>query len=260
MALKREVSKLDEVEEKHRDLYVERNGKFYLDAEDANNLTSALDKERQARRDAEKAAKDFKDRFGDLDPEAAREALKMKQELEEKKLIASGEVDKVVEQRVAKMRDEHARERSKLESELKAKDSRLSQLLIDNALRDVALKPNVGILPKAIGTVVKLAKDVWKLDKDGNPVALNGDGSQMYGKDGGPIGMEEWISNLKTEHDYLFGQPSGGGAGNQGAGGGAPKKKRSEMTAEDREVFFESQRKLGKTAKEIQAAYMQLPA
>jgi hypothetical protein len=239
MSLKREVGKLEEVDEKHRDLYVERNGKFYLDAEDANDLTSALEKERKARRDAEKAAKDFKDKYGDLDADAAREALALKQELEEKKLKDAGEFDKALEARVSKMREDHKKEREKLEGEVKTKDSRLSELLIDSALRDIALKPEIGVLPKAISTVVKLAKDVWKLDKDGKPVAMSGT-EQIYGKDGGPITMAEWVSNLKTDHDYLFGQPSGGGAANTGnTGTGSAGKKRSQMSTKEKSDYIE---------------------
>ncbi len=258
MALKREVQKLDEVDEKYRELYVEKDGKFYLDAEDAADLRSALEKERKAKRDAEKAAKELKDKYGDLDADAAREALKLKQDLEEKKLRDAGEFDKALEQRVTAMRTEHEKERQKLEQELAAKNSRLSELLIDNALSAAAMSKDAGVLPRAIPTVIKLAKDAWKLDKDGKPVAMNGD-QPIYGKDGNPISMEEWISNLKTDHDYLFGQATGGGAQNS-HNTGNPKKKRSEMTVSEKVAFIDDCRKKGMSDAQAQSEFMKLPA
>jgi hypothetical protein len=210
---------------------------YHLDIPEGFVPKSKLDEFRNNNVSLMKERDQLKSKYGDIDADAAREALKMKQELEEKKLIASGDVDKVVEQRVSKMRDEHKKERDRLDAELAAKNSRLSELLIDNQIKDVALKPEIGVLPKAITTVVKLAKDVWTLDKDGKPVAMNGD-QAIYGKDGTPITMAEWIANLKTEHDYLFGQPVGGGANSGSSGTPGTKKKRSEMTVTEKTDFI----------------------
>lgn len=66
MALKRIIDKLEDVEEKFRDLYVAKDGKFVLDAEaeDVSGLKNALDAEKEERRrikeerDALKAEKD----------------------------------------------------------------------------------------------------------------------------------------------------------------------------------------------------------
>jgi hypothetical protein len=252
MALKSVVTKeeFEKLPEAIKAEYKQDGESYLLDAPDGYVPKSKLDEFRTNNVALMKDRDALKAKYGDLDPDAAREALKLKQQLEEKKLRDAGEFDKALDERVKAMRKEHEAERTKLESELRAKDAKLSGLLIDNALRDCALKPEIGVLPKAIPTVVVLAKGVWQLDKDGNPVAMK-DGQPIYGKDGTPISMPEWISNLKAEHDYLFGQPSGGGAGNTGGSGGAPKKKRSEMSVAEKSEYV---------AQHGQAAFLKLPA
>jgi len=67
MALKFKVESLEDVGEGFRDLYVEKDGVYILDAEglpepeDVSGLKSALDKERKAARDAERRAKRLED-------------------------------------------------------------------------------------------------------------------------------------------------------------------------------------------------------
>jgi hypothetical protein len=52
MAIKAIIDKLEDADEKHRDLYVEKNGKYEIQVEgmktqgDVDRLTSALEKER----------------------------------------------------------------------------------------------------------------------------------------------------------------------------------------------------------------------
>jgi len=75
----KKVSKLEEVPELYRGLYVERDGGFVVDPakleefewDDKEELSGALEREREERR----RAKADLEKYKDIDPEKAREAL-----------------------------------------------------------------------------------------------------------------------------------------------------------------------------------------
>jgi len=212
MPLKQQVQNLDEVEEKHRDLYVERDGKFFLDADEPKELKNALERERSTRKTAEQAVKELTEKYGDLDPEAAREALERVNDFEKKQHLEKGEVDKLIESEISKAIKDHKKKLDKAEGELRLKDARLSKLLIDNAIKDAALKPEIAALPEALPTIALIGKEEWQLDESGKPVAMKDD-KPVLNDDGDPISIIEWVANLKSTHKYLFAQPAGGGAG-----------------------------------------------
>lgn len=247
MALKAVLDTLDGLPEGHREFYKKGDdGKFRLDAdgfEDLTGLKSALERQKADRKAAEQQFKDLKDRFGDLDPDKAREALKKIQELEDKKLIDAGKLDEVLNQRTERMRADHENQigafRKSTETLTKERDvlsSQLSELLIDNALKDAAVK--AGVKPTAIADAVLRGKQLYRL-KDGKPVPMRGE-NIVYGKNPNePMPMEEWLSGMATEAPHWFEESNGGGAGNKGGGKpGATKKKRSEMTNAEKSAFI----------------------
>jgi hypothetical protein len=122
-------------------------------------------------------------------------------------LISMEEFDRALEQRVSALRDEYESRIEALQAKSAMQNAKLSGLLIDNEIRSLASKPEVGVLPKAVSTVVMLAKEVWRMDQDGKPVAIDADGRPIYGKRGEPIDMAEWMESLKDEAPYLFGEP-----------------------------------------------------
>lgn len=168
MALKREVSKIEEVEERFRDLYTQQGEKFVLQAdliegiENIGGVTSALEKERQAHREAKKKLKELTDKYGDLDPDEAGEALKLKRGIEEKKLIDAGKVDELVEQRTKALKADYDKKLKAAEDRASMAEGKLSELLIDGAIKDTALSQEVGARASALMDITLRAKSVWQ--------------------------------------------------------------------------------------------------
>src|SRR5574340_458446 len=93
---------LSQIPETYRDLYIEKDGKFYLDVENIDDmpqvggLKSALQKERDNRATAIREQKELLKKFEGIDPEKAKDALKKLHELEDKRLIEEGKLEEVV--------------------------------------------------------------------------------------------------------------------------------------------------------------------
>jgi len=258
---------LEQVEEKYRDLYTEKDGKFYLDIEmiddmpQVGGLKSALQKERDANKQLKKDLQVTADKYKDVDPEKAREALKKLQELEDKQLLDAGKMEEVVTKRTERMQQDHQQQiqgfQGKLtekETELEVTRRHLANLQIEAAITRVLTSKtgkDLGIIPQAIPDIVRRARDIFHLEeKTGNVIPHRSDGTILFGKDpSAPMPMDEWLSGLKPDCPHYF-MPSGGaGAGNDGTGA-APKKERSKMSPAEKAVY------IGKYGQE---AYLSLP-
>lgn len=261
MALKAILDSLDSVPEGLREHYKkdETSGKYRLDAdgvEDVTGLKSALEKERNERKTTSQKLKELTEQLGDLDPAKAREALKKLQEMEDKKMIDAGKIDELLAHRTERMKQDFENQskafNKTIEDRTKERDQlngRLSELLIDNGLRQAAVK--AGIRPEAVEDAVLWGKQLYRI-KDGNPVPMKGD-QVLYGKNPNePMPMEEYFSGLTTEKSHWFAESTGGGAGGKKKGGDGPaKKKRSEMTFSEKSKFI---------SEHGQDAYLALPA
>jgi hypothetical protein len=250
MALKATLDTLDGLPEAFHEHYKkdEATGKYRLDAEgveDVTGLKSALEKERNERKTAATKYKELQEQLGDLDPAKAREALKKLQELEDKKLIDAGKIDEVVAQRMERATQDFETQKKAFNTQIqtisKERDSyqsRLSELVIDGALRQAAIA--AGVKPEAIDDAIIWGKQVYRM-KDGQPVPLDGD-QMLYGKDPNkPLPMEEWLQSMMTKKPHWFAESAGAGAGAQKTGNGKtiPKNlKRSAMSSSDASKFI----------------------
>lgn len=96
-------------------------------------------------------------------------------------------------------------------------DATLKRTLVANHIKDAAIDPESGVLPLAIGDILRKAGDVWRATDDGKVLAYQGE-LQLYGGDGGsPLTPKEWIAKLKEESPHYFKGTGGGGAGGNGA-------------------------------------------
>lgn len=232
MALKAVISSLDEVDEAMQSYYRQDNGKYILDFGDdiedhprTGAIRKARDAERKAAEEAKKKLTDLQaqvDKYKDIDPEKAREALTKMQEIEEKQMLAAGDVDKLVEQKTERMRADYesrikAKEEALAEREtaLKARETELSDIKIFTAVKDAAVK--AGARPTALDDIVNRARPIFRL-VDGQVTPIKpGSEDVWYGKSGDPMAIDEWVTSLATEADHLF-APNSGGNG-QGSGG-----------------------------------------
>lgn len=212
MVMKYVIQKLDEVAEPFRALYKPEGEKFVLDVE------GAVEKARLDEfRNNNIALQQQLDKLKDVDPVKYRELIAIQKKVEEKQLIEAGEVDKVVNLRVGAMREELETKVATAETALNAAQSQLTLLLIDDAVKDSAVKN--GVLPTAIEDIVFRARGTFVLE-DNVPVPKVA-GKVVYGKDGTtPMTPDEWIQGLKKTAPHLFQGVRGSGAGGgHGLGG-----------------------------------------
>lgn len=216
MALPFIVDSIESIEESQRTLYVEADGKFRLDIdgyEDPKGLKSALQSERDAAKTAKQELNQFKQQFDGLDIESIKQfATKAKQD-ETAKLIAEGKIDQVLAQKTDLMRQDFE---SKL-SEQTSRAQTLESKVLNGFIATYAAQ--AGVQPEAIDLVNMLAQSQFKLDANGDPVAVNAQGEVINGKDGKtPLSITDWLTSLRESKPLLWGAPQGSGA--QGSKGG----------------------------------------
>lgn len=215
MTLKAVVESLEAVPEQFRTLYVANGeGKFKLDAEgveDVSGLKSALEKEREQRRQLTTDLAKYKG----VDPAKYAELLEQQRLLDEKQLIDAGKVDELVENRVKAMREANETNVAALKAEGATLKGRLEKLLIDTEVQREAV---MTVVETAMDDVVRRAREVFKI-VDGHAVPMKED-KIVYGEDGvTPLTVKEWLAGLAKAAPHLFKQSAGGGAGSGGGRG-----------------------------------------
>lgn len=233
--LKAKLAKLDEAPEAYRGAYVERDGAFHLDPakleaiefDDKEELAGALKNERSE----SKRLRDLAEKYKDLDPEKAREALRKLQDLDDQKLIDKGEFDRLLKKRS----DEFDAREAEYKKQLGERDTRLDEYELLNPVREAAIK--AGVNPKHLKNVVKITRERFKLNDKRKPVVLDEEGDETaHDLD------HFWGEQFKKDNAEFFlatgaggsGAPAGGGGG---GGGGAKTVKRADfdqMTPADR--------------------------
>lgn len=211
MGLKYQIAKLEDVPENVRSLYRQEGTAYVLDAEDVVPKTR-LDEFRTNNIQLQQQL----DKLKDVDPVKYADLIKLQQEVEEGQLIKAGKLEEVVNLRVTNMKKDLETQLNSSQTALQVANSQLSILMIDNAVRQEAVKN--GALTTALDDVVLRARTVYSMDK-GQAVPKDDKGQVIYGKDGQtPMAMGDWIVNLKKSAPHLFAGSQGGGAGG-GRGG-----------------------------------------
>lgn len=226
-ALPLTVEKLDAVPEAQRSLYVEKDGKFHLDVdglEDTTGLKTALQKERDAAKEAKRLAKEIEERYSGIDPAKVREMMSKLENDGEAALIAAGKIDEVIAKRTEKFKAESQRLINEAMDKAKAAEARtkkFEQRVLDNHIRQAAAK--AGIHSHAIEDALFRARSMFSLTDDGDAIQLGQDGTPVIGKDGKtPFSPSEWLEGMKESAPHWFpaGSSGGGAGGNKGGSGG----------------------------------------
>lgn len=213
MGLKYQIAKLEDVPENVRTLYKQEGTGYVLDAEDVVPKTR-LDEFRTNNIQLQQQL----DKLKDVDPVKYAELIKVQQQVEEGKLIQAGKLEEVVTLRVTNMRRELETQLNGTKTELSQANAQLAMLMIDNAVRQEAVKN--GALPTALDDVVLRARTVYSMEK-GQVIPKDDKGQIIYGKDGQtPMGISDWLVNLKKSAPHLFAGSQGGGAGGGRSGSG----------------------------------------
>ncbi len=175
-----------------------------------------------------RTVKDDLKRFDGIDPVAVQAILSKFASDEEAGLLKAGKIDEVLNKRTERMQGEHAKalkERDERIAKSEAKSARLAAGKLAGAIKDAAIK--AGALPEAMEDIVLRGGGLWKLNDDGDLVALNGE-EVVLGKDGkSPLSPSEWAESLRETAPHLWPKAQGSNApgSGHGAGGGRHKGK-----------------------------------
>lgn len=234
MRLARLITKLEDVKEAFRELYVKQDdGTYLLEEADDGTYKTKLDEFRTTNRNyfqqletsRAEAAK-----WKGKDPAKYEEALEALAELdktEEAELIKKGKFNDVVEKRVAAAAAEYERAAKAKDLALTEKQTELNDLrtTLGRSLRDVQVQKWVGgvgvVRKKALDDILSRGQRFWDFDAKGTLIPkVNGE--VVYGKGGNPMTGEEWAAKLLEEAPHLFesGKGSGAEGGEPGVGEG----------------------------------------
>ena len=157
--------------------------------------------------------KEFKSKFDGVDVDSLLQfAEKAKQDDITKKL-SEGKFDEVLAQKTDLMRSDYEQKLSEQTSRAQTLESKVLGGFI------ATYAAQAGVQPEAIDLVNMLAQNQFKLDANGDPVAVNAQGEVINGKDGKtPLSITDWLATLRESKPLLWGNPQGSGA--QGSKGG----------------------------------------
>jgi hypothetical protein len=203
-------AEFDALPEALREYYtVNEAGEYILDAEgveDVTGLKSALEKEKTRA----KELKEQFEKFKDIDPDKAREALSKLEELEQTKLRKAGEFDKLKQQLV----EQHNTELAKKGEREKQLLTSIESFLIDaEATAAIAAAKGVPalLLPHVKSSTRVVEKDgkfvVEILDATGNP--------RIGDSQGNPFTIKQLVEEMQNSDVYgrAFEASGKGGAG-----------------------------------------------
>lgn len=163
------------------------------------------------------------------------ELQKIKQQVADGTIKASGEINKEIEQRTEAMRQgfekksrEDAEAQAKLVNQINSLKNDLNKVHVDRAVTAAVMNEKSGAIPEALPHIMAEAYKVFSADGEtGEVTPKNGD-TIIYGSSGTvPMTPLEWLEKLREKAPYLFKNSSGGGAA-----GGADKARLGGMTQE----------------------------
>lgn len=238
--MRRKYKNEADIPEKLRTEYIQKDG-FWVpkwddeddeDVDPDDDLTHAIKRERQLRKEAQREAKEAK--------RVAEEIAALGLSPEDLAAIKKNKGEETYtkaqfEQKVAEMRTESENRIAELQKQIDGN-------ILEKAAREMIAASKVPVKQKAIPDVIARFNQEWR-HIDGRAVMLDQDGDPKIGKDGRPIQPSTWLDNIRAEKDFWFDSPSGP----------KPPNSQSEGTiTEPRRLAFNNEN-LNKYAKEIKA-------
>lgn len=226
MALKVKIESLGDAPEAVREFYSpSESGGFVLGVDQSESAAASKAKVDEFRKNNVELLRKIKEielRFAGIDPDEFQKTKNELDGLRDKKLIDEGQIEEVVASRVERMRADAENRMKDLDDKLKVAKSQgdtWRQKLNESVVNDrvlTAINEIATIQPNAQVDVLARAAQVWKVDDNGDPVALNAAGQQIYSADGHvPLTVQEWASTEVRNGPHLFLKSQGGGAVSQ---------------------------------------------
>lgn len=224
-------------------------------SKELKQLNRKLGEFRQTNRGLYKENKTLKDKltaFDGIEPDRLKkglDALSKIEDEEDRKLIETGDVEKLVERRTKAMKGDYdtklgAKDKALTEAQTTAArlKKELSALKNHNAVLDYIGEAGFKIKSGARKDVLGRIDRDWRIDDNGESKAGT-DEEPIFGSDGDPITITEWTKeHLLGKASHLF--EGGGGGGAEGSGNQKPTSKKLDVDAM-------SPREFGKHLEEI---------
>lgn len=162
--------------------------------------------------------------FDNIDPTAAREALKFLEENEDAQLIKDGKINDLLDKRTSQLKSDHEAALNELMMKFDTEKSTnasykalFESKVIDDSLREAAILAKVR--PEAISDVLLRGRDVFSLGPDKSVEAREGDKLRKT-EDGRVLTPTLYIESLKKVSPHYW--PNSEGAGAHGGLTGDP--------------------------------------
>lgn len=209
MPLPISADSLDAVPEAARSFYIQKDGKYHLDApiEDVSGLKAA---QRTALAEKKQLEEKLAAALGDAKLDDVAAIIKAHRQAEDDKARKAGDVDKLIEKRVNETKAEYEKRVAALESYKQKYEDRE----LESAIRKAAIP--AGVDPKDLEEyVIPLVK--------GRRVKLDGDKIVVIDKDGDATGLsvEKFFAETFKAEAPKFYQAAGGSGGGAGQGSSA---------------------------------------
>ena len=169
------------------------------------------------------AMEDRLKQFEGLDLNAARKGadlINSQKSEEERKLLADGKIDEVVDRRTSTMKSHHdatlkakQKEFEDLQAKYQMLDNSYSQQLVTTSLSSALEETGVRLRKGARADVEARVNKVFKRGEKGLD-AFDEDGEPRYAKNGKQYGIKDFVMDLVEQAPHLI-EASGGGGGNQ---------------------------------------------
>lgn len=220
MGLKIKVETLDDVDSKYCDLYTEKDGAFVLTGiegmktdEDVSRLQTALNKERADH----KATKKLFEPLGGRKIEDVVAELDRIPELEAA-AKGAGNVDELVEAKLAAKLKPLERERDKYKKDFEEATAQVAQYqgkerarVVQDAVR-AAIGKQTGFQSSAIEDALIIGERIFEIDDAGNVVTKDGVGVTPG------VSAEVWLTEVQNTRPHWWAASQGGGAGGNRGG------------------------------------------
>lgn len=156
---------------------------------------------------------EFTTKYAGIDPVAVTSMMKRFASDEEAGLLKEGKLDEVIKNRTDRMAADFNKKltgEADRATRAEAKAAKLADRTLAGALRDAAIRS--GALPEALEDIVLRSRSMWRLNDDGDAVAMSGE-EVVLGKDGKtPLSPIEWAESLRETASHLWPKAQGTGA------------------------------------------------
>ena len=213
----------DEIPEALREHYVEKDGVWIPETENANSDVATL---RRTLDNVRQEHKQFKAKFEDVDLDEYAEMRKQQAALRDKKLIEEGKHEELLKTRLAEQAADFEARIGKLQKQLEGANTEILDFKIMTPAQKAATENGIVSAPGAVDFITHLVKQRFTIE-NGEIVGRDEQGQLLVNDRGERLGISDYVSSLRPQPEYqpFFQQPKGSGDTPQGNGTGAPVKR-----------------------------------